>query len=145
MSIEIIEHARTEEVVHRELFYRAEGTDPACGGGLGFPCDEDGVVDVEALPEAAKANYRKCLDGTAGVEAPVVTEIRSRYRHPSVGVCHCGEEIELGQFTNTCDCGLEYNSAGQQLADRRQWGEETGEHWTECVGPFDGSERDDVW
>jgi hypothetical protein len=49
------------------------------------------------------------------------------------GVCSCGEVIELHNFTNTCfECGKDYNSSGQELAPRDQWGEETGEHWSEC-------------
>ena len=40
----------------------------------------------------------------------------------------CDYWQEGGRFTNTCDrCGDDYNSAGQRLAPREQWGEETGE------------------
>tara|TARA_R110000824_G_scaffold243668_1_gene432396 strand:+ start:1166 stop:1462 length:297 start_codon:yes stop_codon:yes gene_type:complete len=45
-----------------------------------------------------------------------------------IGRCYCNREIELSRWTNSCDCGREYNSAGQQLAAREQWGCETGEH-----------------
>lgn len=41
--------------------------------------------------------------------------------------CHCGNEVYCGGFTNTCDCGADYNMSGQRLAPRSQWGEETGE------------------
>ena len=42
--------------------------------------------------------------------------------------CDCGEEIEcVSWWSNECDCGTEYNGAGQALAPRSQWGEETGE------------------
>lgn len=45
----------------------------------------------------------------------------------------CDQWLSLGSFTNTCEhCNADYNSGGQLLADRRFWGEETGEHWTEC-------------
>lgn len=54
-------------------------------------------------------------------------------RIPAVGQCACGLKVTLRGFTNTCDCGREYNSAGQELAPRAQWGEETGEHWTEIM------------
>lgn len=47
--------------------------------------------------------------------------------------CDCGNVIDGRAFTNTCDrCGADYNNAGQRLAPRSQWGEETGEHWTDC-------------
>lgn len=41
--------------------------------------------------------------------------------------CECGQEVRCSGFTNTCDCGRDYNWAGQLLAPRSQWGEETGE------------------
>jgi hypothetical protein len=45
-----------------------------------------------------------------------------------LGQCVCGEVIEFSHFTNTCECcGKDYNSSGQELAPREQWGEETGE------------------
>lgn len=44
-----------------------------------------------------------------------------------VVLCHCGKEVRCTGFTNTCECGSDYNFAGQQLAPRSQWGEETGE------------------
>jgi hypothetical protein len=51
-------------------------------------------------------------------------------------VC-CGRWLECPDFTNTCPrCGTDYNFAGQALAPRECWGEETGEHWTACRGPF---------
>jgi hypothetical protein len=55
------------------------------------------------------------------------------YRSPAVGLCDCGCKVDLPSFTNTCQqCGTDYNSSGQQLAPRRFWGEETGEHPTDC-------------
>ena len=71
---------------------------------------------------------------------PIIQQRDHKKGIPRVGLCPCGEEIELEGFTNTCDCGRDYNWAGQELAPREQWGEDTGEHWTECVGPF--SEED---
>jgi hypothetical protein len=41
--------------------------------------------------------------------------------------CGCGRELACSGFTNTCDCGADYNWAGQRLAARSQWGEDTGE------------------
>jgi len=47
----------------------------------------------------------------------------------SLGRCECGAVVELIGFTNTCEgCGKDYNWAGQALAPRECWGEETGEH-----------------
>lgn len=49
--------------------------------------------------------------------------------------CYCGRKVICRNFTNTCDCGRDYNFAGSLLAPRSQWGEETGEHWTDCYNP----------
>lgn len=46
--------------------------------------------------------------------------------------CDCKRWVEIYGFTNTCDCGRDFNFAGTLLADREQWGEETGERWYEC-------------
>jgi len=46
----------------------------------------------------------------------------------------CNTWLLCQGFTNTCDrCGTDYNMSGQRLAPRSQWGEETGEHWTDCI------------
>ena len=51
-----------------------------------------------------------------------------RILEPALWQCDCGEKLECPDFTNTCDkCGADYNSGGQRLAPRAQWGEETGE------------------
>jgi len=50
-----------------------------------------------------------------------------KFRAPVVK-CDCGKEVVCEHFTNTCECGADYNRSGQMLASREQWGEETGEH-----------------
>jgi hypothetical protein len=45
----------------------------------------------------------------------------------------CGDELILRNFTTTCDhCDADYNQSGDLLAPRSQWGEETGEHWSDA-------------
>lgn len=46
-------------------------------------------------------------------------------------ICLCGEKVWCSGFTNTCRCGRDYNWAGQLLAPRSQWGEETGEFYAD--------------
>lgn len=48
--------------------------------------------------------------------------------------CDCGAVLEVWRAGGDvdCSCGREYNSSGQLLAPREQWGEETGEHPSEC-------------
>lgn len=54
-------------------------------------------------------------------------ETGKEYLCDRIGKCECGEEIILDCFTNTCECGRDYNMSGQLLAPRSQWGYETGE------------------
>ena len=55
------------------------------------------------------------------------------YRESAQIKC-CDVWLSLGKFTNTCSvCSADYNGSGQRLAPRQFWGEETGEHWSECV------------
>ena len=70
----------------------------------------------------------------------------NRLLSAAVGACNgCGSEVVLSGFTNTCDCGKDYNMSGQELAPREQWGEETGESVADIlmadVDPF--NERND--
>jgi hypothetical protein len=57
------------------------------------------------------------------------------YWLPGLMKCDCDEELEMhgGGRDIHCDCGRSYNSAGQLLAPRSQWGEETGE----CAADYD--------
>lgn len=63
---------------------------------------------------------------------------------PAIGKCACGREVELWGFTNTCACGADYNSAGQRLAPREQWGEETGETAADILR-FDAMTADELF
>ena len=127
--MKIVSRRRTEVSIDYRLHFDRVGSP---GSGLSFPCDEHGNVDVEKLAEAGRENYAACLAGTNGTRRQGVQRLEGVYRHPAVGECACGAHVVLANFTNTCNCGLDYNSSGQQLAPRSQWGEETGEHWTEC-------------
>lgn len=127
--MKIIQQAWIEESTTYALFFQLKGESE--GSGFAFDCDANGVPTL--ANEAAADNYRKCLDGTYDVVALGIEEYHHRYRHPRVGKCECGCKVYLANFTNTCDrCGADYNSSGQRLAPRHFWGEETGEHWSEC-------------
>lgn len=95
------------------------------GSGFSFPCDKEG--NVESMNPDAQDNLDKCLNGTYDVIAKGVENYSYSYTSPKIGKCHCGREVQLDHFTNTCDCGADYNSSGSLLAPRSQWGEETGE------------------
>lgn len=50
-------------------------------------------------------------------------------KEPGLIQCDCGKKVEIEGpgLDADCGCGRSYNSSGQLLADRAQWGEETGE------------------
>lgn len=64
-------------------------------------------------------------------------------RNPKVIRCSCGREVVCQGFTNTCDCGADYNWSGSRLAPREQWGEETGEHPTD-IARIDSMSTDEL-
>ena len=128
--MKIIQEPYEEEGVDYTLDFDYRGT---VNHGFTFECDEDGTVDIDAMNPAARENFNRCLCGEVDVVCRGVVKREWTYRHPRVGRCSCGEEVELSRFTNTCyGCGADYNSAGQLLAPREQWGYETGEHWSDC-------------
>lgn len=107
------------------------------GAGFVFDCSEDGLVDTSAMSTSMRASYDACVAGTHDGDVMLdrgVERLEHTYRDPAVGLCNrCSSEVVLGNFTNTCAlCGADYNSSGQELAPREQWGEETGEQWWEC-------------
>lgn len=57
--------------------------------------------------------------------------------------CDCGCTLEgwrAGGDVDCDKCGREYNSSGQLLADRSQWGCETGEHPADIARAFRGGD-----
>lgn len=67
-------------------------------------------------------------------DPPSYVSVRPVITCCGTGYGHEGYEVVCDNFTNTCEwCGADYNFAGQKLAPRSQWGEETGEHWSECL------------
>lgn len=61
-------------------------------------------------------------------------EFKSGY---TIVKCECGREVECehSRFTNTCICGRDYNFNGELLADRSEWGTETGESYIDVLNP----------
>lgn len=132
----IIKRSKRVRERHFRLAFDYEGEQ---GWGFSFPCDEHGNVDVASLQPAGREAYAACLAGevvtTAGPRRMVARGVQSwerSYTEPAEGKCECGRIVQLDAFTNPCDCGRDYNMSGQKLAPREQWGEETGEHWSDC-------------
>lgn len=150
----IIKHAELIEPA-AEYIHRFDYADlPGCG--FSFPCDEHGNL-LGHYP-----NYQECLNGTITIREGMEWHRNSEgeweprentgvlvkkqlhdlgivkfqpkpYLSPAILKCDCGEEIYLDLFTNSCDCGRDYNRSGQLLSPRECWGEETGESLSEIL------------
>lgn len=116
---------RRDEVTHDRVFDWEGERD----FGFAFPCGEDGTV--LPLNPVASENYLACLTGAVDGRRVVDRGVRRSVRRvtvPAVVECDaCCRHLELWADPATCECGAEYNLAGQRLAPREQWGEETGE------------------
>jgi hypothetical protein len=107
---------------------------PGTSSGFQFPCDSEGNVNVMDLNPDARRNYLDCSTGVFQINCHGVQKHTIRHSEPAIGICDCGEEVVLQGFTCTCHgCGADYNSAGQKLAPRSQWGCETGESVAEIL------------
>ena len=106
--------------------------------GFAFECNDMGVIDELKLNSSARRNLENCRNGTYDVVDQGVRKIEWNYLVPRVGLCdNCEKEITLDRYTNTChDCCIDYDMSGNQLSPRDCWGEETGEHWTDCYQNF---------
>ena len=117
---------------YHRLFNEASYGSYQFRGGYGFDCDASGNVDVSKLQPPARDAFEQLtktgmVNGCKYIDLGV-SKSENCYRIPAVGACNaCNRPVTLAGFTNTCECGADYNSAGQQLAPREQWGEETGE------------------
>ncbi len=114
---------KTDVTYH--LFFQRKGD--TVHSGFAFPCDETGKVEADREARVAE------LRADAGYEAPVIDRREHSWSEPAVIECSCGQEVQLAHFTNTCACNRDYNMSGQLLSARENWGEETGEHWTDCI------------
>jgi hypothetical protein len=123
MTIPIVEDRERLEGVSRHLCFDRKG---AYGAGYAFACDELGKPEL--TNPCARENYERVTGPNAHeYDPPYVHTRKWSYWTIRVGRCHCGRRIELDRFTNTCECGRDYDSGGNLLAPREQWGEETGE------------------
>lgn len=131
---------RPSEYVENVYYNREFRWRNTSGAGFGFPCDEHGNLEPLTNPDAQR-NYEMCLSSPDKLIDHGVQRYVSHYREPAIGLCDCGTEVVLDGFTNTCEnCQADYNSAGQRLAPREQWGEETGESLADIMrggDPFD--------
>lgn len=127
--MEIIRNSSGKEVISYSL--RFSFTADRFTSGFAFTCNADGKVDLRKLKPAARRSYAACRAGVVdGRPIYLMGRLAIRgWKHtPAIGKCDCGRQITLSGFTNSCECGADFNSAGQRLSPRSWWGEETGEH-----------------
>jgi hypothetical protein len=126
----VIEIIQRREVTYTTIYARYFERTDCEGAGFRFDSDKDGNVDEKKLEPEALDSYRQCLTGTISGRPVVdrrVTSWERKHVQDKIGKCPCGQKVYLSGFTNTCNCGRDYNMSGQELAPRSQWGEETGE------------------
>ena len=109
---------RKERYTYRHYFTLKE--DAAYGSS--FECDKDGKV----LRQRSKKLFEDTMVNS-NYQYEGIKESYNTWVEPGIIKCSCDRELILFGFTNTCDCGKDYNQSGQLLALRSQWGEETGE------------------
>lgn len=127
MSLQIVKpRTYVERIEKRRSFEWAD----CPGAGFSFNLTDDGEIVVT---DGNRENVELCLAGE-GVSDLGIEEIDMSYTEPAVGKCSCGREVQLESvWTNHCRCGRSYNSFGQLLASPSQWGEETGETYSDIV------------
>ena len=76
-----------------------------------------------------KRHYEELEDGT----------IRGWNEYAVIICPDCGRRVTLHGFTNTCECGADFNAEGAKLAPRSQWGEETGETASDILMGWTGA------
>jgi len=116
-----ISDRKHETVVTYYRTLRLTGSQSFCG--YMFECDEHGAMDADRAARCAEI----LAEGEHTDEG--IRKFEHTYAIPAVAKCdRCGAHVDLYGFTNTCHgCGADYNMSGDMLADRSQWGEETGE------------------
>lgn len=88
--------------------------------------DEYGSFEYEDVPGPKRMYSYKVT--------PEVKDYGRQIAEPAVGECnHCKRHVTLHGFTNTCECGADYNMSGQELSPRENWGEETSESLSDIL------------
>jgi len=106
--------------------------------GYSFDCFADGTI-----PEPS--NYHNVKDDPNLIDGGIQYYERD-FKTPATMKCVCGEIVYMDNvMTNTCGkCARDYSIGGSLLAPREQWGEETGESYSD-IASFNPSINDDSW
>lgn len=123
------------KVTLRRYWHEFEWEDEP-GAGFSFDCFSDG-----SFPEKEEHNgkttqeYFDSLKEKKGLKYIGIFDRERYFYEAALLKCVCGGSVVLDMvMTNTCDkCGRDYNSNGQLLAAREQWGEDTGESLSDIL------------
>lgn len=131
MTIEIIKEAQEiVRITHEHTFKILYSTNNTLH--YVFYCEEDGTL-LKDTKEITRTKYEEIKSQPDKYKYLGITSRSHIYKEPRIGRCFCGAAVELDKFTCPCACGRYYNWNGQLLAPREQWGEETGEHWSDIL------------
>lgn len=121
MGIRIIKERETKVSITYSLEFDYRDNS---GGGFTFPCNQQGEILREEMPQTAIDNYHRCLKDNR-LSSPYVLPHRSYWVEPAVGECFCGEQVVLeNQYMGACqcpECGQWYNIYGQSLIPPEYW------------------------
>jgi hypothetical protein len=112
----------TEECEEYSLLFYVDRT-----GGLSFPCDKEGKVDMKSLQEPAARNYQFAMEHPEKYPYAwkKIEKCVRRFRNPASGVCKCGTRILLtNDYMGACECpecGQWWNLSGQELKPVERW------------------------
>ena len=123
----MIEIINKSETIERHEYYLSYDYVDKPGAGFSFPCEKDGTP-IPSKHKKARSNRKYVTDHPDEFIFKGIVHYDTTYTRPAIGRCECGEEVTLDGFTCPCECGRDYNSFGQLLSPRSQWGYETGEH-----------------
>lgn len=132
---------RSERVTTTTYYRMYEWVDQP-GAGFSFPSDENGNVNLEELQPPGLANWNACQPGgeyDGRIVDLGVQESVNRYTEPAELQCDCGATVLLQpqggiDLGSDCErCGRIYNLSGQLLRPREEWGEDTGETWSDIA------------
>lgn len=134
MALTIIQPREHVTVIEKR---RAFDDNNCPGAGFAFDLDDAGEIVVT---EGNRENVELCLRGE-GVTDLGIEEYDHSYMSAAIGKCPCGRLVTLeSHVENACGCGRNYNTFGQELAPHSQWGEETGETYSDIIRPLADNE-----
>ena len=151
--MDTISEAYHKEVTYERLEFSAKKDDGSEWKGAGWSWEmKDGELQFPKHP-AGLENLLKCVlpdfitardwddeqqcfvtESQAFGNGRIVTWTNRIFVPKVIRCCENGNVSLSSGLTNTCRaCGADYNGFGQRLAPREQWGEETGEHWSDLM------------